>query len=289
MKFAAYLLAGIAVGAGFAVWQLDGQSAGAIDGSLAFDDGAPIERRISELETALTLERYERQALADELEELRVAVADAGAAAPAEDIVDERRQRVAALIESGDGDNPLAQRVRERFGGPGPFDQSTADERQIQRFIDAGLSPERAQWIIEREDALQMEVLQARFEATQGGASAQEVANMTTSQLMREELGDTDYEKYLEGLGRPTSINVREVLTNSPAQTAGLQPGDEIVAYDGKRVFDMNELNGLTYEGSPGQSVAIDVLRDGQAMTLYVERGPIGVSGGGRAQTRRRR
>ncbi len=133
-----------------------------------------------------------------------------------------------------------------------------------------------------------MDVLQARYEATQSGASAEEVASFSLTRMMREELGDTDYEKYLEGLGRPTSINVREVLTSSPAQAAGLQPGDEIVAYDGERVFDMNELTNLTYEGNPGETVAIDVIRGGQPVQLYVERGPIGVSGGGRSIRRRR-
>ena len=33
---------------------------------------------------------------------------------------------------------------------------------------------------------------------------------------------------------------------------------------------------------------AIDVIRDGQPVQLYVERGPIGVSGGGRSIRRRR-
>jgi S1-C subfamily serine protease len=146
---------------------------------------------------------------------------------------------------------------------------------------------ERAQYIMRREDELAMEVLQARYEATQNGADPAAVANLSTSQMMREDLGDTDYEKYLDALGRPTTINVREVLTNSPAQAAGLAPGDEIVGYDGKRVFDMNELTGLTYEGGPGSTVAIDVLRNGQPMQLYVERGPIGVSGGGRSTRRR--
>jgi S1-C subfamily serine protease len=60
------------------------------------------------------------------------------------------------------------------------------------------------------------------------------------------------------------------------------------VAYDGQRVFDMTELNELTYAGSRGETVAIDVVRDGQPIQLYVERGPIGVSGGGRSIRRRR-
>ena len=59
------------------------------------------------------------------------------------------------------------------------------------------------------------------------------------------------------------------------------QPGDEIVAYDGKRVFDVGELNALTLEGTPGESVVVDVRRDGQNVQLVMPRGPLGITGGG--------
>jgi S1-C subfamily serine protease len=77
------------------------------------------------------------------------------------------------------------------------------------------------------------------------------------------------------------------VLGSSPAEQAGLQPGDEVVAYAGKRVFDMSDLNGLTYEGTAGELVAVEVLRDGQPVQVYVPRGPIGIMGGGRFRGRR--
>jgi hypothetical protein len=290
MKFAAYLLAGIGLGLGFAYWQTGGEPVGDWGSDLSVDDRLPVERRLRELETSVQLERYERQALADELASLRASLATGSVGGDAvEDSGDSNsnpRERVAALLE--DGDNPMLDRIRERMpGGFGAFDESAREQRQIERFVETGLSVERAQYILQREDELAMEVLQARYEATQSGAVATDIANLSTSQLMREELGDPDYEKYLDALGRPTSINVREVLTNSPAQAAGLAPGDEIVAYDGKRVFDMNELTSLTYEGGPSSTVAIDVIRDGQPIQLYVERGPIGVSGGGRSTRRR--
>ncbi|MGD8339884.1 MAG: PDZ domain-containing protein [Gammaproteobacteria bacterium] len=289
------MLAGIALGIGVAFWQIGSDDTGAWESSASIDERAPLERRLSELETALALERYERQLLAEELRTLQDSVAELPqGGAPAADAgpADDPRERFAALIESGDGEGPLAERIRQRFAdglpGAGGFDEATLRQRRIDRFVEAGLSPERAQWLMQREDELEMEVLQARYEATQNGASPAEIAALNPTQMMREELGDTDYEKYLEGLGRPTSVNVREVLTSSPAQAAGLQPGDEIVAYDGQRVFDMSELTDLTYAGNPGETVAIDVIRDGQPMQLYVERGPIGVSGGGRSIRRRR-
>ncbi len=285
MKFAIYLVAGIGLGLGVAYWQFGGNASGGLDtGLVAADQG--LELRIRELETALSLERYERQALADALADLELMVADIEFAAGAEGAAASApRERIAALIESGDGVVPeqLRQRFADRF-----LDDAELDQRQIERFIDAGLSPEQAQRIVDRQDALEMEVLQARYEATQNGASAAEVANLSVSRLMREELGDDNYARYLEGLGRPTSVNVREVLTNSPARFAGIEAGDQIIAYDGQRVFDMNELNSMTYDGKAGETVAIDVMRDGQQLRLYVERGPIGISGGGRSVRRRR-
>lgn len=293
MKFAAYLLAGIVLGLGLAYWQTGGEPIGERSMDLAFDDGLSLDQRLSELETTLQVAHLERQMLAEELADLRASVAagtvGAGAVEARAGLDSNPRERIAALLEQGDSDDPRLAQIRERFqNGPGEFDESAREQRQIDRFLDSGLTMERAQYILQREDELAMEILQARYEATQSGADAAAVANLSTSQLMREDLGDADYEKYLGALGRPTTINVREVLTNSPAQTAGLAPGDEIVGYDGRRVFDMNELTSLTYEDGPGSTVAIDVIRDGQPMQLYVERGPIGVSGGGRSTRRRR-
>jgi len=283
MRFAAYLAIGIAVGVGFAYWRIGGGDE--LELGPAAEAEAPLERRLAALEAELALERYERRLLAEELADLTAGLAEPEAQG---DDGSDAGERFAALAGS---DAQRLQALRERaeaFQSGGNFDESVFEQRRIDRFVDAGFSPDRAQWILDREDELAMQALQARYEATQNGASAEEVAALNASQLMREELGDADYEKYLEGMGRPTSINIRDVLTNSPAEAAGIQPGDQIVAYDGRRVFDMNELTGLTYEGRPGETVAVDVIRDGQRMQLYVERGPIGVSGGGRSIRRRR-
>jgi S1-C subfamily serine protease len=99
---------------------------------------------------------------------------------------------------------------------------------------------------------------------------------------LRAELGDQDYERFLTAQGRSTSVNIMGVLASSPAERAGLQPGDEIVAYDGKRVFDVSELNELTLGGTSGaSSVVVDFRRNGQNMQIVLPRGPIGVWGGG--------
>jgi S1-C subfamily serine protease len=123
-----------------------------------------------------------------------------------------------------------------------------------------------------------MEALQAQYDAQRGGRPVEASGGLQT---LRTELGDADYERYLQAYGRPTAIPVRDVLASSPAERSGLKAGDEIVAYGGKRVFDVPELNALTLEGTPGESVVVEVRREGQNVQLVVPRGPLGITGGG--------
>jgi S1-C subfamily serine protease len=69
-------------------------------------------------------------------------------------------------------------------------------------------------------------------------------------------------------------------MAGSAGQAAGLQPGDQVVSYGGERVFSTSDLNQLILDGAPGQTVVVDVLRDGQQIQVYVPRGPIGITGG---------
>ena len=61
---------------------------------------------------------------------------------------------------------------------------------------------------------------------------------------------------------------------------AGLQPGDQIVSYDGARVFNYGDLNDQLLQGEPGESVIVDILRDGAPMQVVMPRGPIGITAG---------
>ncbi len=69
-------------------------------------------------------------------------------------------------------------------------------------------------------------------------AAGQQVRGADTDAALRKEMGDAEYEKYLTGTGRPTEVRVMDVLASSPAEKAGLRPGDQIVSYAGTRVFD---------------------------------------------------
>ena len=165
-------------------------------------------------------------------------------------------------------------RVRREAG-------ATPEERQrlaIDRLIAAGFAPDRAEWINRRTQELRMQTMQSQYEARREGRPPPADVEATT---LRAELGEQDYERFLTAQGRPTSVNIMGVLASSPAERAGLQQGDEIVSYDGKRVFDVQELNELTLGGTSGESVVVDVRRNGQNLQLVLPRGPIGVWGGG--------
>jgi S1-C subfamily serine protease len=102
---------------------------------------------------------------------------------------------------------------------------------------------------------------------------------MNPDAKLREEIGDSDYEKYLLANNRSTSVGVANVMASSPAERAGLQAGDEIVGYDGERIFSTTELMQRTMAEGDGD-VVVDVVRDGSSMQIVLPRGPIGVETG---------
>ena len=234
-----------------------------VSSTSTFDQSLPVEARIRALEQAVSDERYARQLLQDELfvltGELESLMANRSS-----DLAADR----SASFESIDTAAP-----RRRSGADG----------RAARLMAAGFEPGQAEWILQRESQLQMEALQARYEAERTGDAMNYFQSRTAaSDALRSELGEAEYERYLAASGRPTSVAVSTVLESSPAQRAGLKPGDEIVSYDGKRIFSMSDLTRQTLEGQPGEQVVVDVLRDGVSMQVVVPRGPIGISGGRR-------
>ncbi|MDH4108177.1 MAG: PDZ domain-containing protein [Gammaproteobacteria bacterium] len=222
-----------------------------------------LEARIASLEEAIAAERQARQWLEEEILYLgseleRLGGGSAGASA-------------AAQPEPVDA-QASPQSARTRGAG-----------RELSRLVGAGFTPAEAEWIVRRESELTMQALRERYEADRRGEPPDYFAGRdSASDELRAELGDAAYERYLEANRRSTSIAVGSVLESSPAQSAGLLAGDEIVSYDGRRVFDLSDLTELTKAGEPGQAVVVDILRGGQPMQVVIPRGPLGITGGRR-------
>jgi membrane-associated protease RseP (regulator of RpoE activity) len=228
------------------------------------DVDGPLADRVAALESALAMERDARQLLEDELFALHaeLEVLQGEQALPAHAAADRAR-----ITEANE-----APQV-----GEGPVFQSR-DEARTAALLDAGFSMERAAYVMRREDELEVAAMQARFEAQRtGNRQGMLDAIADSAATLRQELGDAEYERYLDAMNRPTSVRIGNVLASSPGERAGLERGDEIIRYDGVRVFDYTDLNRRQLEGAAGEDVVVEIVRDGISMQIVMPRGPIGI------------
>ncbi len=72
------------------------------------------------------------------------------------------------------------------------------------------------------------------------------------------------------GLDKRHGALVASVESGSPASSAGIQPGDVVVRFDGREVGQMNELPAIVAETPIGKKVRIDLMRDGKALVVEV-------------------
>jgi serine protease Do len=75
------------------------------------------------------------------------------------------------------------------------------------------------------------------------------------------------------GLNKTRGALVASVNDNGPAQSAGIQPGDVILEFDGKEVSDMRRLPRLVAETPVDKSVSVTVWRKHSISTLRVKVG----------------
>ena len=239
----------------------------------SFDAGLPVEERIAALERAVSDERFARQLLQEEVFYLTAELEQiAGTYEPE---LPEEINADEAVVESGDSRGSRREEYRRR----------NSFEGRMERLIEAGFLPSQASAIMRLESELQMESIRTRYEAERSDDPSEFWRSRTSSNTtLREELGDADFERYLVANDRPTSISVSSVIESSPAQSAGLQAGDEIVRYDGERVFSMSDLTHQTMDGVAGQTVIVDIMREGTPMQIVLPRGPVGISGGRRSR-----
>jgi hypothetical protein len=226
-----------------------------------FDDSAATEERIRALESAVSEEREARQLLEDELLVLFGEI---------ERLEESRAERDQDREARGRNESEPVARVQRFYG-----ESVNVDRREA--MIESGLSPDRADWILQRESELRFESIQARFDARNSDEPQNPFdPSFNPEAMLRAELGDREYEMYLEASGRPTSVGISNIMESSPGQRAGLQSGDEIVGYDGQRIFSTSELMQQTMVGGEG-NVVVDLIRDGAPMQIVLPRGPIGV------------
>jgi hypothetical protein len=235
---------------------------------------ATLGQRVASLEDALLAERAVRESLARDLTELNTRV-------------DLLLATAAARVPEAATAPPLTARVDEREGRAGSeTDTAAADEGPLAPVFDVAalvagcMSRADAEALRARWERYELDRLDVNDRAMREGyfmtpRHGQEHAALDLA--FRDDLGDDGYDAYLRATGKPNRVALREVLLGGAGSVAGLETGDELIRYAGVRVSSAADLQLLTASGRPGETVAVEVLRDGQPVTLRVARGPLGV------------
>jgi serine protease Do len=72
------------------------------------------------------------------------------------------------------------------------------------------------------------------------------------------------------GLDRPTGALVSTVESGGPAEKAGVQPGDVILAFNGKKIETSSELPPIVAQTKPGTKSELEIWRGGKKQTLGI-------------------
>jgi len=233
-------------------------------------EAAPSQRDLDALRSTLEEERTARLALTERVERLQTQL--------------EGMQSTRQASRFGRDANRAAETSLQRLGATP--DDNVTDPQAVARFYfdpdkleEVGIHAAEADRLRESHDEMLMERLRLRHLSERGEIDEEE---MSTEQAKirdhyRTELGDEAYDLMLYAGSEPNRIGVADVMHTSPAQAAGLQPGDIILSYAGERLFAPFDLVRATIEVEPGGTVPLVVLREGEELQFSVPTGPLGV------------
>jgi serine protease Do len=83
---------------------------------------------------------------------------------------------------------------------------------------------------------------------------------------------DADRAKTLK-LAEERGVQISAVMEGSPADKAGIQPGDVVLAYNGETVLGAQQLSRLVRETPPGRNVKLQLWRNGKSQPITVALG----------------
>lgn len=174
------------------------------------------------------------------------------------------------------------QRIRNRF--------ERQRHNQVRQLVEAGFSHSRATAIVDKQERLQYEQMQFSYEyhhlqdkRSQRAKELQEKLQTYSNprRVFEQELNAAEFEQYLNAFGGRTEMEIGDLIESAPAYEAGLRPGDKIIRYNNQRVFHMGDLRTQVYQAKPGESVAVEIQRQGSSSTetIYLPAGPLGIRG----------
>jgi hypothetical protein len=252
-------VAGLALlAAGVWVWSRNDAAPLAVPAAPAADQDAGPEA----LRAALEAERERSRELAGQVEWLLFQL-------------EELARSEAPQRNGGDVAQPEAE--RETAAAPQKPDE--------ERWFDAGLllasgvPSHEIERLREIFDASEMEIIDLTHRAMRegwlrSGRYTRELRDLRAG--LREEIGDESFDLLLYATGRRNRVLISDVLRNSPGARAGFEPGDIVLSYDGKSIFQTTGLQRATTQGQLGDRVTVEVLRGGEVIHLYPARGPLG-------------
>jgi hypothetical protein len=240
-------------------------------------DLAAARLEVATLRQALAEERDERQALEAEVERLREQLDELAYAEPSPrgEAAARSGERGAGSAAGGEGASGA-----EAVGPGGGSDGGDRPWFDADALLRHGVSPAEVERLRDVFSESEFALLQLEDQARREGWFDQPRYRESLRDLrlaLRAELGDDRFDRLLFATGRENRVIVADLLDDSPAQRSGLQAGDEILSYGDRRVFRAMELKHATTEGTAGERVEVEVLRDGARVRLWVPRGPLGI------------
>lgn len=261
-----------------------GAAFGAVASTLTASDPAPVdapERRVPAAQASFARPAAgDDAAVADMLESLSTALIQES------EYRLELEARISELNERVDALQAQLAAPGERRAMSREFDERRRRSGQpltVERLVEAGMNADVARALKTRLDDIAMQRLYLRDQATREGWMGEQRYREEAQRLaaaqnnIRQEFGDDAYDRYLYASGRPNRVEIQNVLENSPAAEAGLRAGDQILAYNDARTYGPGDLRRAAQGGSAGETVALQVVRNGETVTLYLPRGPLGV------------
>lgn len=228
------------------------------------EGGLPLEFTVRQLQKVLDEEIQQRKKLSQQITALQKQV---------------KSLQGTQNAESQDTQDPGTISINTLDNSSDLVDETT---RQQQTLLALGLDQAAIERLNQRREKREMDELYLRNKSVREGwfqteKYALERRKITNTNIYREEMGDELYDKYLYDTGQFNRVEVQSVLTGSPAEKVGLSDGDIIYRYDGERIYGWTDLTNATAQGDPNQTVKVEVLRNGETVDVYMQRGPLGI------------
>ena len=164
-----------------------------------------------------------------------------------------------------------------------PISASAIEANMAEYLVKAGLDEESANAIVQKQSELEYKKLDLQDRARRDGnmnsrAFRDEMRALNQQKIsLRKEVGDEIYDRFLYETGQNNRMQVSTIMSSSPAERIGLQPGDIITSYGNNKILDWSDIRHATAEGARGEYVTLNIIRNGEPMNLMVERGPLGI------------